>query len=52
MDVSDLAKYYGNTGCGVVNWGYKIKKIFAEKSTYLFNFENWVNGEVSNWASF
>ena len=28
-------------------WGYKIRKIFAEKST-LLNFENWCNGELSN----
>ena len=34
------------------NGGYKIRKNFASESTYihtqrkLFNFENWVNGEV------
>ena len=28
------AEEYGNTGCGVFKWGYKIRKIFAYKSTY------------------
>ena len=33
--------------------GYKIRKIFAKKSTYpkeILNFENWYNGEVSKSA--
>ena len=33
------------------NGGYKIKKIFGPESTFSkesLNFENWVNGEVSN----
>ena len=27
--------------------GYKTKKIFADESTYLLNFENWCSGELS-----
>ena len=42
--------HYGNTGCRVFKWEYKIRKIFAKNQhtqRKLLNFENWVNGEVS-----
>ena len=28
------ATHYGNTGCGVFKQGYKLRKVFAEESTY------------------
>ena len=28
-EASLKGEYYGNTGCGVSNWGYKIRKVFA-----------------------
>ena len=49
-----LYVYYGNTGCGVLCFqtgGTKLER-FLPKNQHtqrkLLNFENWVNGEVSN----
>ena len=44
------AKHYGNIGCLVFKKGYKVKKIFAQKSTYpkeIIRFELWCSGELS-----
>ena len=41
--------HYGTMGCGVFKRGYKIRKIFAQESTYskeIIEFKNWVNGEL------
>jgi len=43
--------YYGNTGCGVFNWGSTKLERFLHKNQYthrkLLNFEFWINGELS-----
>ena len=47
--------HYGNTGCRVFKWEYKIRKIFAKNQhtqRKLLNFENWCNRKVSKVLKF
>ena len=37
--------YYGNTGCWIFKWGYKISKVLPKNQhtqSKLLNFKNWV----------
>ena len=56
IDRIDIAYQYGNTGCGVFNWGIQNQKDFWPENQHtqrkLLNFENWVNGEVSKVPKF